>query len=149
MKDRYLFRGKCADNGEWAHGYYLSNVTHSHPGGNVHAIGLINPENREQVLCDNIDSATIGQYTGIDDKHGKLIFEGDIVRDEYGLEFYVEISQHFQQTRLYPVNEKAKKRFGFGSRFGIEIFNWIYPEINLEIIGNIHDNSELIKREEM
>ena len=71
-----------------------------------------------------VDPSTIGQYTGLLDKNGDMIFEGDIVKDEYG--------------KLKEV------RFIFGRYVP---FN-SYPEYNCwnaaecEIFGNIHDNSE-------
>ena len=139
MKDRFLFRGKGED-GEWKLGYYLSNVTHSHPGGNVHAIGLINPENREQVLCDNIDPATIGQCTGVEDKHGRLIFEGDLL--------------HWSKDGVSETGKVLWKTGGWAIFFG-EHVNFMEFElldadtgerIDWKIIGNIHDNPKLIKR---
>ena len=153
MSDRFLFRGKI-DN-KWHYGsLHICRQFNHH-----HIIGANDSFESDECVEINavsnsvieVDPTTIGQCTGLSDNNGKLIFEGDIVRDEYGLEFYVEISQHFQQTRLYPVNEEAKKRFysGFGIdilswMYRIEILNWMYPEMELEIIGNIHDNPELL-----
>ena len=70
---------------------------------------------------------TVGQYTGLTDKNGKKIFEGDIVKNEFG--------------------EIAEVRFLFGR---YTPFN-VYPEYRCfnceycEIIGNIHDNPELLE----
>ena len=77
---------------------------------------------------------TVGQYTGLTDKNGKKIFEGDIVR--YG-------------TDIYEVVFETRCGCGY---FGIKMYHietWnfcnITPANLMEIIGNIHDNPELLK----
>lgn len=82
---------------------------------------------------------TIGQFTGLTDKSGKKIFEGDIVKipddyDTYGLnagEIYV-INFMLGGFRLKP---KYRNTVGF----------WLEDDGELEIIGNIHDNPELLE----
>ena len=65
-----LFRGKKLSNGEWNEGDLLVNSQKK--------IGLILPNNGKE--CKIIDPETVGQFTGLTDKNGKKIFEGDIVR---------------------------------------------------------------------
>lgn len=80
-----------------------------------------------QSNLEPVDPETVGQYTGVDDKNGKPIFEGDIVQDIIGRKKAVE----FYKGRYYPF-------------IAFPEFNcWCNDEC--EVIGNIHDNPELLK----
>jgi uncharacterized phage protein (TIGR01671 family) len=71
VNERYLFHGKRVDNGEWAEGYPQGDCGDGRPD-------TITNQNGAYL----IDPATIGQCTGLRDKNGKLVFEGDRVRVE-------------------------------------------------------------------
>ena len=74
MQDRDLSRGKRLDSGEWIYGYYCRI---SKAGNDKH---YIIPSFASAVYGVEVDPATVGQCTGLEDKNGKLIFEGDIVK---------------------------------------------------------------------
>lgn len=111
-----LFRGKRIDNGEWVEGFYLYTDENTHPV-------IIDMKCRSHIIVPE----TVGQFTGLTDKNGKKIFEGDIVKYENKI---YEIKYLEKYARFAPSNEH--------SVFMVCAFN------HLEVVGNIHDNPELL-----
>ena len=119
-----LFRGKRADNKEWVIG---DSLVHSmYKKGDV-CVGVV-----EGLEIYSVIPETVGQYTGLTDKNGNKIFEGDIVRDKTsgvaGKIVYCNESAMFIK--------KAVLRSSLGNPF------------SLEVIGNIHDNPQLLGGEQ-
>lgn len=128
-----LFRGKRLDNGEWVKGFITAACDCA---GRLYFI-----EQPAQDLDDcnhsyEVDFTTIGQYTGMLDKNGNRIFEGDICNfsnrsdiDNYGVIVYdadeTEFGIDYGSTYL-----------GLGRH---------YHSRDIEVIGNIYDNPELLK----
>lgn len=119
-----LFRGKT-DKGEWVYGSPIFQ------DGYV----LIRFWNSEEFEFEEylVIPDAIGQYTGLTDKNGTKIFEGDIVQHDFGAE------QIGVQYAVVKYNSKY-------ASFMIEpLYDWMYCDKNdCEVIGNIHDNSELL-----
>lgn len=120
-----LFRGKRLDNGVWITGAY-------HEAGGRHFIlplPIVPPRIK-------VDPATVGQFTGLLDKHGKRIFEGDI------------LDHHVQGNILVNrgvVNWDARNgRWAHQLNTMNPCFYMHNPDA-FEVIGNIHDNPELLK----
>ena len=88
-----------------------------------------------------VDPKTVGQYTGLTDKNGKKIFEGDIVKREYTL--WNGETKKTRETQIGVVSY-SNKECGFCFD---KVCNLRKPwdGDTLEIIGNIHDNPELLK----
>jgi uncharacterized phage protein (TIGR01671 family) len=128
-----LFRGKRIDNGEWVEGYYIKAVHHWHKRG-IHEDWIITGASANGGWFaihkrHAIDPETVGQYTGLTDKNGKKIFVGDIVVAED----YVYVCRWNECNIEF---ELANEVESFGMCY-------VYPDI--EVIGNIHDNPELLK----
>lgn len=123
-----LFRGKRKDNGEWVQGYLYRSSEKLNPFIMLKS---------EKGASYEVNADTVGQYTGLTDKNGTKIFEGDIV------DFSKRPDNGDYGTVIYDADETA---------FGIEYYNIYrglgenyYPK-NIEVIGNIYDNPELLEK---
>ena len=133
-----LFRGKRTDNGEWVKGSLyiatLDNAGTISKHFRIQDITYGSDENGFPDYMSGIDEEvnpdTVGECTGMTDKNGKLIFEGDILQDQNGV-FYIT---HDEGT--------FKMKWSGHPHFR----TWIRKSITTEqeIIGNIHDTPELI-----
>lgn len=156
MSRENLYRGKRVDNSEWTEGYLFKqwNRTFLLWGmtGDIPNMTEVIPE-------------TVGQFTGLTDKNGKKIFEGDIV-----MYFDEECYYPEEYTEFMGVIVFEKGAFGIGCReeLPIDLDYWcdndnfvslweLYWNLNctqnelpmLEVIGNIYDNPELLEVEEL
>ena len=118
-----LFRGKRVDNGEWVVGSLSTEYYQKH------GVVIICPSEDEAY---KVNPSTVGQYTGLTDKNGKKIFEGDIIFDP-------EIKENY-------IVEFDKGGFCAGDMFLQAYIS--FDEFSCEVIGNIYDNPELLEDEE-
>lgn len=121
-----LFRGKRMDNGEWIFGYYFQKKNLlSEDGLPVkHCITDIPP------FGTKVDPETVGQYTGLTDKNGKKIFEGDILELD-GEDGFFEVEY-----------DDDRAMFVICGDYTTFYFDNLWNEV--EVIGNIYDDPELI-----
>ncbi len=122
-----LFRGKRTDNGEWVVSDSIIHFEHIIDRTNCYQLW-----ERENGWVD-VDPETVGQFTGLCDKNGNRIFEGDIVKERGDA----------ARTR-YEIrwNEAGFEQKDIELRYGC----LLERGDDLEVIGNIHDNPELLKR---
>lgn len=143
-----LFRGKTEQD-EWVYGSFIPDGFESVLGVQDYAIGYIKTYGQLNGLklvkgvMVEVDRETVGQYTGLTDKNGNKIFEGDIVEEKswlswrrYFIKFY---DGAFCHTKL-----KNDAMPLCDSEFGYALDGECYE---LEVIGNIHDNPELLEVE--
>lgn len=124
-----IFRGKRTDNGEWVYGIPTKDeLGETVIVENVFECGEYDCRGAE-CLC--VDENSIGQYTGLTDKNGRKIFEGDIVRGQFLFEREILSVVAFKDGAfgLEWNRGKAKEFSAFTSMCNIEY----------EIIGNIYD----------
>ena len=135
-----LFRGKRLDNGEWVEGYLYKRIVHLsgfHQNVVVDAIEVSDGENPLGISYYTISPDTVGQYTGLCDKNDKKIFEGDIVERRAFCGGYV-----WKKCFLVEWNESFP---GWWEYRCSQFYSML--DGNCEVIGNIHDNPELLKGE--
>ena len=154
-----LFRGKRKDNGEWIEGYYCNCVK----AVGMETIPSIQQTNDNSLYFREVIPESVGQYTGLTDKNGKKIFEGDIIRyaDEGEYRCYLESLECPEDYESVSFNDLwTIDEVVYGINIGYPAFDlnnheW---EINglsclndsgqyfYEVIGNIHDNPELMEK---
>ena len=126
-----IFRGKRTDNGEWVKGYLY--ITHI----GAHEIGSYDAEINIERFTFDVIPETVGQYTGLTDKNGVKIFEGDIVHCVSKLD----------SADMVIIFECGQFRMILAEKYHEYQTNVGYYDINCfakEVIGNIHDNPELL-----
>ena len=133
MNREILFRGKLEYNGKWIYGDLLQ-----YENGDVAIFGeklsSFGYECTEMSKRDRVIPDTIGQYTGLKDKNGNKIFEGDILR--LGDEFHYFI---------FNIEYGSFVAASIKGDIGIRLFQRTIKNCGYAIIGNIYDNPELMK----
>ena len=129
-----LFRGKRTDNGEWVEGILFNAKEDIFiiPHGNEYSYDPIEGLAFDVYGC-KVDPETVGQYTGLTDKNGVKIFEGDILTIE-NEGVYAAIKYNESNAAFYVEDEDHEDYLGEA---------W---ETDVVIIGNIHDNPELLQK---
>ncbi len=149
-----LFRGKRVDNGEWIYGYLVKS-------NEKYYIYYEMPDEMCQtgnwLWYKEVIPETVGQYTGLTDKNGTKIFEGDIIKSDNGRINAISVVRYgkFEPLMFYDLLEKyvrsrpKEKIYGLFSKSikGEEMLLSDLPRLK-EVIGNIHDNPELLKERE-
>jgi len=133
------FRGKWKSNGKWIYGSLVDKRSGER---------LISRYN-EMLEFEGryVHPETVGQYTGLLDKNGKKIFAGDIVKRSFGVGYstarYPSFADGTERVSVGAVEYDCKLA---GYRF-LEQMDDINFVVTVEVIGNIHDNPELLESE--
>lgn len=143
MNREILFRGKRIDNGEWiigdlttytdTRGQKIYEILDKNNPIDIYIPSVLGDLPTQMPAFINVDETTIGQYTGLTDKNGTKIFEGDIVK--YGNTIHKAIFEQRNGTAYFGLVYSEIETLPFGH----------YQDLKqIEVIGNIHDNPELL-----
>lgn len=154
MEDRYLFKAKRVDNGEWVQGYLFDD---GFENGRIFIGGLV-IEKYNGTACDDwnvtgidfceVDPSTICRCTGLKDKNGNLIWENDIIKYHFR-DLYAQIRYGAYQNCF---DSQKAEHIGFyvdwseSRNYRKDLGYWINM-VNAEVVGNIFDNPELLESE--
>lgn len=137
MRD-FLYRGKRLDNGEWIEGYLFVLKRYSSDADHYYILPVnsvaYDSENRLFDLAKEVDPTTVGQYTGGNAKGDVKIFEGDILE---GCGFSAEDDG----CGVVTWNDGA---FEVENSLWCGTFHENYYSKEFEVVGNVHDNPELL-----
>lgn len=123
-----IFRGKRTDNGEWFEGCLAT-----FKDGDC---AIFDPDDEETPLYQ-VDPETVGQYTGLTDKSGKKIFEGDIVQ------YYDTIEGNICIPEIVIFGDSGWQT----KSIKCDVADELNPRVakDYKVIGNIYDNPKLLK----
>lgn len=158
MRD-IIFRGQRIDSKEWVYGYY-TNCHHTELEEHTTGHFIIEyPDKWHEIYTD-----TIGQYTGLCDKNEEMIFEGDIIKytfdspsdptatenglkERIGRVFWSDWRASFAVTGgrngSASLNQDVERYVR-----GRQIYEYVRGANTVEVVGNIHENKELLEESE-
>lgn len=159
MEDRYLFKAKRIDNGEWVQGNILLDIEKNKPSETYRIYPVDHVD-----ICRIVDETTICQCTGLKDKNGKLIWENDVVDyfgrkgkvryecGSFGIVFREIIDWEEIEANICPITGCDNSLYACENDNFISLWEimWNFNDIEnsietIEVIGNIFDNPELLE----
>ena len=135
MNERYLFRGKRVDSHEWIEGHLSKGRLLGYEGNSLQP--CIDREVGGVMITSVVDPATVGQCTGLRDKDGALVFEGDILQENRDPVPFI------YQVGWFAGNMVLFVRDNINGDIRPSCSNHMVPYCG--IIGNFHENPELMK----
>ena len=139
-----LFRGKRLQGGNWVEGYFFKSDINKRERESGKATLIFTPDCDTFIMvpeCHNsfmVVSDTVGQYTGLKDKNGKRIFEGDVAKVLQGKDKGIAYAGFENGAfMLYPKTGNIYER---------TLWEYWYNDWDVEVIGNITDNHELLEK---
>ena len=136
MKREIKFRGKSTDTGKWVYGFLSFFYTAGRDENGLILTDKARIYSPEDGCCYDVWAETVGEFTGLYDKNGKGIYEGDIL-----------LMGEDDVCMIY--NEVGIKDgcFGYIEEVNGELIPFCHFNVKEEIAGNIYDSPELIKQQ--
>ena len=134
MRD-YVFRGKRVDNGEWVEGYYVKAEKLDKSGYERFII-----EEGADGASHPVVPESVGQYTGMKDKNGRKIFEGDIV-DCWSEGVNAQGTVQQRKDGLWIIYPAWQKHIMWG------LCPDEYSNTTVEVIGTVYENADLLEED--
>ena len=129
-----LFRGKRTINGDWVYGDFV----HGNERKSLRDSIFVYDSETQSFNDYEINPSTLGQYTGLNDKNGKRIFEGDVAKVLQGKDKDIAyVGFENGAFMLYPKTGNIYER---------TLWEYWYNDWDVEVIGNITDNPELLEK---
>ena len=129
-----LFRGKRTINGDWVYGDFV----HGNERKSLRDSIFVYDSETQSFNDYEINPSTLGQYTGLTDKNGKRIFEGDVAKVLQGKDKDIAyVGFENGAFMLYPKTGNIYER---------TLWSYWYNDWDVEVIGNITDNPELLEK---
>lgn len=147
--DRYLYKAKRLDNGEWVQGYYVKGLNmYDKEAYLIFEPTTIFYSSGETDGWSEVDPSTICQCTGLKDKNGKLIWENDILHNgNYFVVKWNESCSRFDIVLNKFHNIPIGKWEPMICDWKTNDFKEYRKVVDYEVIGNVFDNPELLESE--